>query len=34
MIELISSGRVYDADVSMLQAAKQMDAEAADIDRA
>ncbi|MDQ6767995.1 MAG: flagellar basal body protein [Candidatus Eremiobacteraeota bacterium] len=34
MIALITSGRAYDADVSMLQAAKQMDIEAADIDRA
>jgi len=34
MVELVSSGRAYDADVSMLQAAKQMDLEAADIDRA
>ncbi|MBV8595186.1 MAG: hypothetical protein JOZ50_02940 [Candidatus Eremiobacteraeota bacterium] len=34
MVQLVSSGRAYDADVSMLQAAKQMDLEAADIDRA
>jgi flagellar basal-body rod protein FlgC len=34
MIALVASGRAYDADVSMLQAAKQMDLEAADIDRA
>ena len=34
MIALISSGRTYDANVSMLQAAKQMDLEAADVGRA
>lgn len=34
MIELVASGRAYDADVSMLQTAKQMDLEAADINRA
>lgn len=34
MVELVASGRAYDADVSMLQAAKQMDLEAADITRA
>jgi flagellar basal-body rod protein FlgC len=34
MIALVASGRAYDADVSMLQAAKQMDLDAADIDRA
>ena len=33
MIALVASGRAYDADVSMLQAAKQMDLEAADINR-
>jgi flagellar basal-body rod protein FlgC len=33
MIGLVASGRAYDADVSMLQAAKQMDLEAADINR-
>jgi flagellar basal-body rod protein FlgC len=31
MIALISAGRAYDADVSALQAAKQMDIEAIDI---
>lgn len=34
MVALVSSGRAYDANVSMLQAAKQMDIEAADIGRA
>lgn len=34
MVDLVATGRAYDADVSMLQAAKQMDLEAADIDRA
>jgi flagellar basal-body rod protein FlgC len=34
MVELVASGRAYDANVSMLQAAKQMDVEAADIERA
>jgi len=34
MVALVASGRAYDADVSMLQAAKQMDMEAADIGRA
>jgi flagellar basal-body rod protein FlgC len=34
MVALISAGRAYDANVSMLSAAKQMDMEAADIDRA
>jgi len=33
MIALVASGRSYDADISMLQAAKQMDLEAADINR-
>jgi len=33
MIALVASGRAYDADVSMLQAAKQMDLDAADINR-
>lgn len=33
MVELIATGRAYDANVGMLQAAKQMDLEAADIDR-
>jgi flagellar basal-body rod protein FlgC len=31
MIALVSAGRAYDADVSALQAAKQMDVEAIDI---
>jgi flagellar basal-body rod protein FlgC len=31
MIGLVAAGRAYDADVSALQAAKQMDVEAADI---
>lgn len=34
MISLVGAGRAYDADVAMLQAAKQMDTEAADIGRA
>jgi flagellar basal-body rod protein FlgC len=34
MADLISTGRAYDADVSVLSAAKLMDAEAADIGRA
>lgn len=33
MVALVSAGREYDANVSMLSAAKQMDMEAADIDR-
>lgn len=33
MVALVASGRAYDADISMLQAAKQMDLEAADINR-
>jgi flagellar basal-body rod protein FlgC len=33
MVALVGSGRAYDANVSMLQAAKQMDMEAADIAR-
>jgi flagellar basal-body rod protein FlgC len=33
MVDLVSAGRAYDANVSMLSAAKQMDVEAADIDR-
>jgi flagellar basal-body rod protein FlgC len=33
MIALISAGRAYDADVSALQAAKQMDTEAIDIEQ-
>jgi flagellar basal-body rod protein FlgC len=33
MIALVSAGRAYDADVSALQAAKQMDIEAIDIER-
>jgi flagellar basal-body rod protein FlgC len=34
MVALVSSGRAYDANVSMLNAAKQMDIEAAEIGRA
>lgn len=34
MVDLVASGRAYDADVSMLEAAKQMDLAAADIERA
>ena len=33
MVSLISTGRTYDADVSVLQAAQQMETEAIDIDR-
>lgn len=33
MVALVGSGRAYDANVSMLQAVKQMDMEAADIAR-
>jgi flagellar basal-body rod protein FlgC len=33
MIALVSAGRAYDADVAALQAAKQMDVEASDIDK-
>jgi flagellar basal-body rod protein FlgC len=33
MVSLVSAGRAYDADVASLQAAKQMDAEAIDVDR-
>lgn len=33
MIALVSTGRAYDADVSALQAAKQMDVEAIDIEQ-
>ena len=33
MIALIAAGRAYDADVAALQAAKQMDVEASDIDK-
>jgi flagellar basal-body rod protein FlgC len=33
MIALVSAGRAYDADVSALQAAKQMDIEAIDIEQ-
>jgi flagellar basal body rod protein FlgC len=33
MISLISAGRAYDANVASLQAAKQMDVEASDIDK-
>ena len=33
MISLVSAGRAYDADVAALQAAKQMDVEAVDVDR-
>jgi flagellar basal-body rod protein FlgC len=34
MVALVSAGRAYDADVAALQAAKQMDVEAVDMDRA
>lgn len=34
MVSLVSTGRAYDADVAALQAAKQMDVEAVDVDRA
>jgi flagellar basal body rod protein FlgC len=33
MIALVTTGRAYDADVAALQAAKQMDVEASDIDK-
>jgi len=33
MVSLVSAGRAYDADVSVLQAAKQMEIETTDIDR-
>lgn len=33
MVALVSAGRAYDANVSMLSAAKQMDLETVDIDR-
>jgi flagellar basal-body rod protein FlgC len=33
MISLVSAGRAYDANVASLQAAKQMDVEASDIDK-
>ncbi len=33
MVALVSAGRAYDANVSMLSAAKQMDMETVDIDR-
>lgn len=33
MIALVAAGRAYDADVAALQAAKQMDVEASDIDK-
>jgi flagellar basal body rod protein FlgC len=33
MVSLVSAGRAYDADVAALQAAKQMDVEAIDVDR-
>lgn len=33
MVKLIAAGRAYDADVAVLQGAKQMDLEATDIDR-
>lgn len=33
MVGLVSAGRAYDANVSMLNAAKQMDLEAADVER-
>jgi flagellar basal-body rod protein FlgC len=33
MVSLVSAGRAYDADVAALQAAKQMDVEAVDVDR-
>ncbi|HET9343303.1 MAG TPA: flagellar basal body protein [Candidatus Eremiobacteraceae bacterium] len=34
MVSLVAAGRAYDADVAALQAAKQMDVEAIDVDRA
>lgn len=33
MVSLVATGRAYDADVAALQAAKQMDVEAIDVDR-
>lgn len=33
MVALVAAGRAYDADVASLQAAKQMDVEAIDVDR-
>jgi flagellar basal-body rod protein FlgC len=33
MVDLVGAGRAYDADVAALQAAKQMDVEAVDVDR-
>jgi flagellar basal-body rod protein FlgC len=33
MVSLVSAGRAYDGDVAALQAAKQMDVEAVDVDR-
>ena len=33
MVSLVAAGRAYDADVASLQAAKQMDVEAIDVDR-
>lgn len=33
MVSLVAAGRAYDADVAALQAAKQMDVEAIDVDR-
>jgi len=33
MVALVAAGRAYDADVAALQAAKQMDVEAIDMDR-
>lgn len=33
MVALLASGRAYDADISMLETAKQMDLQAADINR-
>lgn len=34
MVSLVAAGRAFDADVAALQAAKQMDVEAIDVDRA
>lgn len=34
MVSLVAAGRAYDADVASLQAAKQMDVEAIDMERA
>lgn len=34
MVGLVASGRAYDADIAVLQAAKQMEIEAVDIERA